>query len=224
MEIELNNHADGLPPHGAAKIFSTGAGITKAKAAVVMMHGRGATARGILELTEYFRQPDILYLAPQAENNVWYPYSFLSPIHRNEPGLSSSLELISRIVDHLGKSGIPENNIALLGFSQGACVALEWTARTGRTISAVFGLSGGLIGSDVEMNQYRTLPGNTFAFLGCSDIDQHIPKERVLETARKFESLNADVSVKLYPNMGHTINQDEIEVISSHLDKLSGLA
>jgi len=214
--------ASHLPPHGAARILATGDDITSADAAMIMLHGRGATAEGILDLAQYFKTERIAYLAPQAAGSVWYPYSFLTPEKHNEPGLSSALQAVSDIVDHVVHSGIPEEKIMIMGFSQGACLALEWGARTARNLSAVFGLSGGLIGESVNRLKYPGRFKNTFVFLGCSDIDAHIPKERVIESARVFESMGARVFTKLYPNMAHTVSQDEIDVISNHLQSLAG--
>lgn len=211
-----------VSPHGAAGVLTTGAEISSAAAAMIMIHGRGATAEGILDLAQYFNNEQIAYIAPQAAGNVWYPYSFLAPTIHNEPGLSSSLQLISDLVDHVVRSGIADEKIMILGFSQGACLALEWSARTARNLSAVFGLSGGLIGESVDRTRYTGNVKNTFVFLGCSDVDFHIPKERVIETARVFESMGANVSMNLYPNMAHTVSQDEIDVISNHLSVLIG--
>jgi predicted esterase len=211
-----------VPPHGAARILTTGADLASAGAAMIMIHGRGATAEGILDLAQYFNNDRIAYIAPQAAGTVWYPYSFLTAEKHNEPGLSSSLQLISDIVDYVVRSGIAEEKIFILGFSQGACLALEWSARAGRNISAVFGLSGGLIGESVDRARYSRALTNTVVFLGCSDVDFHIPKERVVESASVFESMGAKVLMNIYPNMAHTVSQDEIDVIAQHLSTLIG--
>jgi phospholipase/carboxylesterase len=220
MINELSIPASAGSPHGDVKIFTAGANLAGARAAMIMIHGRGATAQSILELANYFDQKNIVYIAPQAANNVWYPYSFLAPEESNEPYLSSALNTISDTVHFVVRSGIPADKIMLLGFSQGACLALEWTARQGENISAVFGLSGGLIGSTISPEKYRGPLSHTKVFLGCSDVDFHIPKERVIDSAGMFKSLNADVTVKLYENMGHTVNQDEIDFINRHIETI----
>ena len=220
MMKELTIPTTAGPPHGGSKILTTGKNLSGAGAAMIMIHGRGATAESILELANYFNQQHVAYIAPQAVNNVWDPYSFLSPEENNEPHLSSALNTISDIVSFVVRSGIPAEKIMLLGFSQGACLALEWTARQGESISAVFGLSGGLIGPTIAPEKYRGALSHTKIFLGCSDVDFHIPKERVIDSAGMFKTLNAEVTVKLYENMGHTVNQDEIDFINRHIETI----
>jgi phospholipase/carboxylesterase len=220
MIKELSIPTTAVSPHGISGIFATGANLTGAWAAMIMIHGRGATAQSILELANYFDQKNIAYIAPQALNNIWYPYSFLTPEENNEPHLSSALNTISDIVRFLVHGGIPADKIMLLGFSQGACLALEWTARQGESISAVFGLSGGLIGSTIAPEKYRGPLSHTKVFLGCSDVDFHIPKERVIDSAAMFRTLNAEVTMNLYEKMGHTVNQDEIDFINHHIETL----
>lgn len=222
MIRELSISTPGDHPHGGSRILYTGATLHDAGAAMIMIHGRGATAEGILELSNYFDCRNVIFIAPQASDHIWYPYSFLSPEETNEPYLSSALRTITAVVDHLTKNGIPHEKIMLLGFSQGACLALEWTARFGERISAVFGLSGGLIGPTIDAGKYRGTLSGTTVFLGCSDIDVHIPKERVIESAALFEKLKAHVTMRLYANMGHTIHQDEIDNITHHLRTVAG--
>lgn len=214
------SRADGSSP-GGIQTYAAGAPLSHARAAMIMIHGRGATAQSILELSGYFDQRHIAYIAPQAVNNVWYPYSFLAPEENNEPHLSSALSLVTDVVDHVKRSGIPSEKIMLLGFSQGACLALEWTARRGENIAGVFGLSGGLIGPAIQADKYRGPLTHTAVFLGCSDVDFHIPKERVVDSAEVFKTLKADVTVRLYENMGHTVNQDEIQFISHFLETMA---
>jgi predicted esterase len=157
--------------------------------------------------------PGIAYLAPQAANNTWYPYPFTQPIERNEPWLSSALARVGQMVALVEQAGIPADKTYLLGFSQGACLSLEYAARHARRYGGVFGLSGGLIGPDGTPRDYPGSMDNTPLFLGCSDVDFHIAKERVVESAEVFRRLGADVAVRLYPNMGHTINDDEIAFV-----------
>jgi predicted esterase len=200
-------------PHQGNPVLTTGAKIEDASTAMIMVHGRGATASSILTLAAELRHPEYVYLAPEAADNTWYPYSFLMPMERNEPGLSSGLQALRDLLDHVERSGIPPERTMFLGFSQGACLALEFVARNARRYGGVVGLSGGLIGPDGTPRDYAGSLDGTPLFLGCSDIDPHIPKERVELTAEVFEKLGGNVTMKLYRGMGHTINEDEIAVI-----------
>lgn len=203
------------------EIIRAGAPIGAARAAMIMVHGRGASAQGILELSHAFDAPDIAYIAPQAESGSWYPYSFMSPIARNEPYLSNALETLSGVVDDLQQEGMPAERIVLLGFSQGACLALEFAARNARRFGGVIALSGGLIGPEGMPRGYPGSLAGTPVFLGCSDVDSHIPLARVHESAEVLSKLGGDVTEKIYPGMGHTIVQDEVD----HVRKiLSGIA
>ncbi len=220
MIKELYIASKGVVPHHSSKILVEGTELDKAKAVMIMIHGRGATAESILDISQYFIVDDVSYIAPQANEGVWYPFSFLMPTEQNEPGITSGLQKISEIVDHVVASGISEQKIMLLGFSQGACLSLEWTARSSKNIGAIFGLSGGLIGPNGTKRNYSGTLENTSVFLGCSDVDFHIPKERVIESAEVFKRLNATVTLNLYPNMGHTVNDDEIDNINSIMKKV----
>lgn len=200
-------------PHQTQPVLTAGKGIENATAAMVMIHGRGATAESILSLADELAHPDFAYLAPQAAGNTWYPNRFLAPIASNEPYLSSGLATISQILDRLSEVGIPPERTVLLGFSQGACLALEFAARHARRYGGLVGLSGGLIGPDGTPRDYPGSLGGTPVFLGCSDIDFHIPKERVLHSADVLRRLGGQVTTKLYPNMGHTVNQDELDSV-----------
>jgi predicted esterase len=202
-----------MPLHEDGPILSYGEPLDAARAAMIMIHGRGATAEDILSLAPMLEAPGIAYLAPQAANNTWYPYPFTQPIERNEPWLSSALARVGQMVALVEQAGIPADKTYLLGFSQGACLSLEYAARHARRYGGVFGLSGGLIGPDGTPRDYPGSMDNTPLFLGCSDVDFHIAKERVLESAEVFRRLGADVAVRLYPNMGHTINDDEIAFV-----------
>jgi predicted esterase len=182
-----------------------------------MLHGRGADASDMFKLAEVLAQPDLAYLAPQAAGRSWYPYSFLAPIVRNEPFLSSALDMIDRILAQLGSDGLPLDRIALLGFSQGACLALEYAARHARRYGALVGLSGGLIGPDGTPRDYSGQFAGTPVMLGCSDSDPHIPLRRVHETARVLRALDGKVTERIYPGMGHGINDDEIKQIRTLL-------
>jgi predicted esterase len=179
----------------------------------VMVHGRGGTAEDILSFSEVLAIPGFAYLAPQAAGNTWYPYSFLSPIEQNEPGISSGLAAIAAVLETIERARIPPERAMLLGFSQGACLSLEFSARAARRYGGIAGLSGGLIGADGTPRDYSGSLAGTSVFLGCSDVDPHISAARVIETATVLRRLGADVTMRLYPGMGHTINEDEIEAV-----------
>ncbi len=204
-------------PHATAPLLTAGAPLRQARSAMIMIHGRGATATNILELAAEFDQPEWAYLAPQAAGNTWYPSSFLTPLERNEPHLSSALATVGRAVDQVLAAGVPAERIVLLGFSQGACLALEWAARNAQRFGGIVGLSGGLIGPAGTPRNYAGSLAGTPVFLGCSDVDQHIPAARVRESAAVFEQLGAATTARLYPGMGHTINSDELGFIQELL-------
>jgi predicted esterase len=198
------------PPHGGGPVARAGAPLSAARAAVILTHGRGATAESILDLAAEVDPGQVAYLAPQARGNTWYPNSFLAPMASNEPGLSSGLAVLGALLAEIGVAGIPPERVGLLGFSQGACLTLEFAARHAGRYGAVIGLSGGLIGPDGTPRDYPGDFGGTPVFLGCSDVDFHIPKERVEETAAVLRRMSADVTARLYRGMGHTVNADEI--------------
>jgi predicted esterase len=204
----------GTDPHAEQPVLRRGPRPREARIAIVLVHGRGADAASILTpFTEELHAGDILFVAPQAAANTWYPYSFLEPIPKNEPGLSSALRQIERIIGGLTAEGIPAERVGLMGFSQGACLALEYAARHARRYAGVAGLSGGLIGPPGTPRDYAGTLEDTPVFLGCSDIDAHIPLARVHETAVVFRNLGARVDERIYPGMGHTINTDEISAV-----------
>jgi len=210
-----------LDPHGSQPVKLAGVSIQDAKAAMIMVHGRGATADNILTMVPELAQPDFAYVAPQAAQNTWYPFSFLAPISKNEPGISSGISKLGSLVDELVAAGMTHQNIFLLGFSQGACLALEFAARHARRYGGVIGLSGGLIGPDDTPRNYTGSLNDTPIFLGCSDVDFHIPKERVHLSAEILKDLGGNVTATLYPGMGHAINQDEIDFVKSMMSKIS---
>jgi predicted esterase len=180
---------------------------------MVMIHGRGAAAESILTLVQAIDTPGFAYLAPQAAGNTWYPNSFLSPIPSNEPGITSGLAAIDDLMARILAAAVPPERTMLLGFSQGACLALEYAARHARRYGGITGLSGGLIGPDATPRDYSGSFAGTPVFLGCSDVDFHVPVERVNETARVLESMGAAVKTRLYPGMGHIVNDDEVNVV-----------
>lgn len=192
---------------------TAGAKLESAVAAMIMVHGRGATAESILSLVPAIDTPGFAYLAPQAAGNTWYPNSFLAPIPGNEPGITSGIAAIGDVLQRISDAGIPPERTMLLGFSQGACLSLEYSARNARRYGGVAGLSGGLIGPDDTPRDYPGSFDGTPIFLGCSDIDDHIPAKRVKESARVLEKMGAIVSMRLYPGMGHLVNDDEVSTV-----------
>lgn len=201
--------------HNPNNIVVQGTPLETAKKAMVMLHGRGSSAQDILSLSTYLEAADFAFIAPQATQNTWYPYSFMAPTEQNEPGLSSALEVIGSIVTRLhDEFNFAFEDVYLLGFSQGACLMLEYVAQNPRRLGGVFGLSGALIGSGGTLPDYGGDLMQTPIFLGCSDVDSHIPKERVLESERIFQGMNANVLAKLYKNFGHTVNDDELNVVN----------
>jgi predicted esterase len=207
-------------PHRAQRVAHRGAPLARAKAAMIVLHGRGADAEGIAALADVLAQPDIACLAPQAAGHSWYPYPFTAPIERNEPWLTSALGVVDGLLERLGEAGFPPERVVLLGFSQGACLGLEYAARHARRFGGVVGLSGGLIGPDGTPRDYPGSLAGTPAFLGCSDIDPHIPLARVHETTAVLRRLGAAVSERIYPGMGHLINDDEISAVRGLLAAL----
>ncbi|GAB3682819.1 dienelactone hydrolase family protein [Salinarchaeum chitinilyticum] len=224
-------------PHRDADVVTAGASLDDASAAVIAIHGRGATARSVVQLVEQAVQrrstgdadstaAEPAILAPQATRNTWYPNSFLAPIDANEPHLSSALDLVGRVVDRAADA-VGRENVLLLGFSQGACLSSEFVARTPTRYGGLAALSGGRIGpKGIEWDEEAALAdaegdlAGTPAFLGCSDTDPHIPEERVHETAESLAALGADVDVEIYPGMAHTVNEDELDRVG---DLLAGL-
>jgi predicted esterase len=205
-------------PHQGQRVMAAGAPLAEARGAVVMVHGRGASPESILTLAQALDRPGIAYLAPGARGGTWYPNSFLAPIPSNEPGITSGMHAVADVLAQVDAAGIPPERTVLLGFSQGACLALEFAARHARRYGGVAALSGGLIGPDDTPRDYDGSMNGTPVFLGCSDIDHHIPKERVEESARVMRGLGAEVTMRLYPGMGHLVNEDEIAHVQAILD------
>lgn len=206
--------------HDGRKLSYKGTPLGEADAAVLMLHGRGDSAAGILGLADALGAPELAYAAPQAENQTWYPNSFLAPLEQNEPWLSSALRAVGDALDELEAAGIPRAKVVLLGFSQGACLALEYTARNAQRYGGVVALSGGLIGPDAAPRDYPGSLEATPIFLGCSDVDAHIPETRVHHSAEVMTRLGGDVSKRIYPGMGHTVNQDEVDFVRTLLAEL----
>jgi len=201
----------------ALVVRESGAPLAQARGAVIMLHGRGGTADDILSLAQLFAHPDLAYLAPQAAGGSWYPYSFLAPLANNEPALSQALSAVADLVGRLDGEGFAAERVFLLGFSQGGCLALEYAARRARRYAGVVGLSAGLIGPQGTPRNYQGSLAGTPAFLGCGDLDSHIPLDRVHESTGALEALGADVTERIYPGMGHGINDDEIDRVRAML-------
>lgn len=208
---------DPRDPHAGQPVLTKGPKPADARLTMILVHGRGASAEDILGLALELGLEDVAFVAPQAGGNTWYPYSFLAPIAQNEPGISSAFGVLSGLIDSLRGQGVDSKRIALLGFSQGACLTLEYAARHAGVYAGVFALSGGLIGPPGTPRDYPGSFNGTPAFLGCSDVDAHIPVERVRESAEVFRLMNAKVDERIYPRMGHTVNEDEIAAIAQAL-------
>lgn len=197
--------------HEGTIVASLGMPLAEAETAVVMIHGRGDSARGILGLAPAFGVDGPAFVAPEARHNTWYPQSFMAPTEANEPWLSSALEVLDIVLAEVSAAGIPAEKTLLLGFSQGACLASEYVARNPQRYGGLAVLSGGLIGPEGTGRNYEGSLAGTPVFVGCSDVDFHIPVERVHETAEVLERMGADVTKRIYPNFGHSVNQDEVD-------------
>lgn len=192
--------------------IAAGAALTANNKVLIMVHGRGGSAEDILSLSAYLEVQGFSLLAPQATNHTWYPYSFLMPPVQNEPWLSSALALLKDLVDELMQQGIPTNNIYFLGFSQGACLALEFVARNAARYGGVVAFTGGLIGDTLNLENYTGNFQQTPIFIGTSNPDPHVPVERVQATAEILNNMGAQVTTKLYAGMAHTISQEELDL------------
>jgi len=192
-------------------IVTAGNELNKESRVLIMLHGRGGSAEDILSLSRYLDVNEFTLLAPQATNNTWYSYSFLAPVSQNEPWLSSALDLLKNLLDELLKSGVTLENIYFLGFSQGACLTLEFVTRHATKYGGVVAFTGGLIGDKINDENYKGDFQTTPIFIGTSNPDPHVPIERVYATTNILKDMNAEVTEKVYNNMGHTINQDEID-------------
>ncbi|MFC7215499.1 alpha/beta hydrolase [Saliphagus sp. GCM10025334] len=207
----------GDDPHGDQPVERAGADLEDASAVMILVHGRGARASGMLEMASQFDRDDVAYLAPQAARGTWYPQSFLAPTEANEPHLTSALALLESTLETVNES-IPAERTILAGFSQGGCLASEFAARNAREYGGVVAFSGGLIGPEGTPREYDGSLEGTPAFFGCSDQDPHIPLERVHESVEVYEGLGADVTERIYEGMGHTIIEDELEVVRTIVD------
>ena len=215
-----SNTASG--PHAGQPVLTTGKPLGQSPVVVIMIHGRGAGPENILELASALAQPDVTYLAPAAANNTWYPYSFMSDIARNEPYLSSALSVVKSLVSQVEASGIRRDRIVILGFSQGACLTTEFAIRNASPFGGFVAFSGGAIGPPgTKWDETGRFDG-TPIFFGCSNVDPHIPEPRVIESAELCERMGATVTRRIYPGMGHLVNDDEIAWARALLESLTG--
>ena len=202
------------------QIITAGVPVSQAKKALIMIHGRGASANSILSLADNLSLPEgTTIMAPQATQYSWYPYSFMAPVENNEPALSSALSLIDEIVNDLTKQGIDRKNIYFLGFSQGACLTLEYVARNGQQYGGVMAFTGGLIGQELKLSNYSGDFAQTPILIATGDPDPHVPVSRVEETVAQLTKMNADVLFKVYKGRPHTITQEELDLAEQHVLK-----
>lgn len=198
-------------PHHGQPVLTEGEPLLGARGAVIAVHGRGASAQNIMGLARHLAVPGVAFLAPQAAGSTWYPFSFLMPLEQNEPHLSSALALLDALVRRVVEAGVPAERLMLLGFSQGACLSLEYVARHARRYGGVVGFSGGLIGPEGTPRNYDGDLDGTPIFIGSSDPDPHIPVTRVHESERVLAAMGAAMTTRIYPGMGHTVNQEELD-------------
>ena len=210
-------------PHRGQPVYITGEPFESARAAMVLVHGRGASAEDMLGLAEEFKHTGLAFLVPQARESVWYPMPYSLPTEQNEPWLASALEGVGATLAIAETGRIPASQTILLGFSQGACLALEYAARNARRYCGLAGLSGGLIGPEAEARPTQADLSGTPVFLGCSDTDPYFPLEYIHYTARVFKKLGGQVTERIYPGMGHAVNEDEIEFIRAWVQQILGV-
>ncbi|WP_341835023.1 dienelactone hydrolase family protein [Chitinophaga pollutisoli] len=199
------------------KIIYSGTPLKQASRALIMVHGRGGSAEDILTLAPMLAVGDYALLAPQATGNTWYPHSFLMPQEDNEPWLSAAIEVLASTVQEIVDAGITHDRIYFTGFSQGACLTLEFAARHAVRYGGIAAFTGGLIGDHVHRSNYTGDFAQTPVFIGSSDPDMHVPVKRVRETETVYADLHADIHIKIYPNMGHTISGDEINIVNEKI-------
>ena len=210
-------------PHHGQPVLHYGAPLDARHAVGILLHGRGGSADDILDFAHHLRGSHMAWLAPQAAGHTWYPNRFVAPIASNEPFLTSGLDAVADLVAQVMAAGIAPGRILIGGFSQGACLALEFALRNPARYGGVAGLSGGLIGPPGTVWPSHGSLDGTPVFLGCSDVDDHIPKERVMESAAVLRRLGGVVTDILYPGMGHTVNQDELAHVQDLVDGLAGV-
>jgi predicted esterase len=204
-------------PHAGQPVLHFGPPSSAARRTVILIHGRGDSASGILGLAHELNLPDVAFVAPQAAGNTWYPNSFLTAIEKNEPHLTSALNAVGKLIATLAQHQVGIDHVVIMGFSQGACLSLEFAARNAQRYAAVVALSGGLIGPPDTPRNYPGSFDGVPVFIGCSDVDAHIPVARVRESAEVFRKMGATVDERIYPGMGHTVNEDELAAVRALL-------
>ncbi|WP_316820725.1 alpha/beta hydrolase [Pedobacter gandavensis] len=202
-------------------IISAGQPIGSADKAIVFLHGRGASASDIISLNQHLQVNDAALFAPQATNHSWYPYSFMAPVSENQPALDSALSLLKDLTEDIESQGIPKNKIFFVGFSQGACLTLEYIARNAMQYGGVVAFTGGLIGSELKLSNYSGDFKQTPILISTGDPDPHVPVSRVNESKKILEEMNAQVSIKIYPGRVHTISKAEIELAKTLVFQLT---
>jgi phospholipase/carboxylesterase len=210
-----------MGPHAGQPLVTAGAPLGQGRATLVLVHGRGAAPANILDLAGRLEREGLTYLAPAAADRTWYGYSFMAETAKNEPGLSSALHVLDGVVKTALDAGVPAERLVLMGFSQGACLTSEFAVRHARRYGGVIVYSGGLIGPPGTTWDYPGDFAGTPVFLGCSDIDGHVPKDRVDESAEVFRRMGAAVTERIYAGMGHLVNDDEIAFTQALLDGLT---
>jgi predicted esterase len=211
-----------MGPHAGQRVLTAGPPLGQAPAVAIMVHGRNAGPENILDLASRFDRPELTYLAPAAANRTWYPNSFMADIASNEPGLSSGLEVLRGLVAQVEQAGVSRENIVLIGFSQGACLATEFAIRHAAGYGGVVAFSGGAIGPPGTRWDESGRFDGTPIFFGCSDRDAHVPESRVTESADLCRRMGAAVTKRIYPGMGHLVNDDEMAWARGLLDSLIG--
>jgi len=200
-------------PHQGQPVIYAGAPLHEARAAMIMLHGRGSTAADILTVAEHLGQPGFAFVAPEAADDAWYPLKYWAPLAANEPWLSSALLAVEELVYRINEAGVPPERLMFLGFSQGACISLEFVVRRPRRYGGAVALSGALVGPPDTPRGYRGSLAGTPVLLGCGDRDEHFSIEAVDHASEVMRRLGGDVTKRIYPNMGHVIHQDELEFV-----------
>ncbi|MCF2502352.1 dienelactone hydrolase family protein [Dyadobacter sp. CY107] len=199
------------------QIIKDGVAIGEAKKAIVMLHGRGGSAEDIISLKRVLNISDMAIYAPKATNNSWYPYSFMAPVAQNQPALDSALALIGQLVADIEADGIAAENIYFAGFSQGACLTLEYTARNAKRYGGIIAFTGGLVGEEMTEESYQGDFAGTPVLIATGDPDPHVPVSRVKESIAILERMNAFVTFAIYPGRQHTISSQEIQLANKHV-------
>ncbi|HEX9728747.1 MAG TPA: hypothetical protein VGA37_09615 [Gemmatimonadales bacterium] len=212
-----------LSPHAGQPLTHAGRSLDDCRAAMIMVHGRSAAPRNMLDLVPSLDHPDFAYVAPAAAGHTWYPFSFMAETARNEPGIASGLSVLGTLVAELEQRGLTRERIVLLGFSQGACLTAEFAVRHAGRYGGVIVYSGGLIGPPGTTWEYPGTFDDTPVFMGCSDVDSHVPLERVEESAGVFARMGAVVDQRIYPAMGHLVNEDEIAATRMIMGRVAAL-